>query len=252
MSELMFRRVLLKLSGEALAGERGTGVDNSVVRFIALEIEAMQQLGAQVAVVIGGGNFWRGGDAIAQGMDAPQAHYAGMLATIMNALALQDALEQHEIHTRAMSAIQMNEVAEPYIRRRAERHLEKGRVIILAGGTGNPFFTTDTAAALRAAELKCDLIMMAKNRVDGVYSADPRRDSTATRFDRISYHEALNRGLQIMDSTALTFCNDNNLPIIVFDLFTPGNAARIIRGEKVGTLVVSAEAADERRTPAEV
>lgn len=251
MSELMYTRVLLKLSGEALAGERGSGVDSGVVRWIAQEIEAMQQLGAQVAVVIGGGNFWRGGDAIDEGMDAPQAHYAGMLATIMNALALQDALEQHGIHTRAMTAIQMDQVAEPYIRRRAERHLEKGRVIILAGGTGNPFFTTDTAAALRAAELKCDLIMMAKNRVDGVYSADPRRDATATRFDRISYHEALNRGLQIMDSTALTFCNDNNLPIIVFDLFTPGNAARIIRGEKVGTLVVGAEAADERRAPAE-
>ncbi len=246
MSELMFKRVLLKLSGEALAGERGSGVDSTVVRFIAQEIETMQQLRAEVAVVIGGGNFWRGGDAIEEGMDAPQAHYAGMLATIMNALALQDALEQHNIHTRAMTAIQMNEVAEPYIRRRAERHLEKGRVIILAGGTGNPFFTTDTAAALRAAELTCDLIMMAKNRVDGVYSADPRRDPTATRFDRISYHEALNRGLQIMDSTALTFCHDNYLPIVVFDLFTPGNAARIIRGEKVGTLVTGAEAVDER------
>jgi len=251
MSELMFGRVLLKLSGEALAGERGYGVDSAVVQFIAREIEAMQQLGAQVAVVIGGGNFWRGGAAIEEGMDAPQAHYAGMLATIMNALALQDALEQHGIHTRAMTAIQMNEVAEPYIRRRAERHLEKGRVIILAGGTGNPFFTTDTAAALRAAELKCELIMMAKNRVDGVYSADPRRDPAAMRFDRISYHETLNRGLQVMDSTALTFCNDNKLPIVVFNLFTPGNAARIIRGEKVGTLVVDAEAADARRSPAE-
>lgn len=246
MSQPTFERVLLKLSGEALAGERGFGVDNSVVQFIAREIEAMRELGAQVAVVIGGGNFWRGGPAIAEGMDAPQAHYAGMLATIINALALQDALEQHGLHTRAMTAIQMNEVAEPYVRRRATRHLEKGRVIILAGGTGNPFFTTDTAAALRAAELNANAILMAKNRVDGVYSADPRRDPNATKFDRISYLEAINRGLQVMDSTALTFCQDNHLPIIVFDLFNAGNAARIIKGERVGTLVTSETDGDNR------
>ncbi len=237
MNRLSYKRVLLKLSGEALAGERGSGVDATVVQFIAREIEAMQDLGAEVAVVVGGGNFWRGGTAIAAGMDAPQAHYAGMLATIINALALQDALEQHGLHTRAMTAIQMDQVAEPYLRRRAIRHLEKGRVIILAAGTGNPFFTTDTAAALRAAELDADVILMAKNRVDGVYSADPRVDASATKFDHITYLEALNRGLQVMDSTALTFCMDNDLPIVVFDLFEAGSGARIIAGEHVGTLV---------------
>ena len=237
MSQPTYKRALLKLSGEALAGERGFGVDPGVVQFIAREIESMQELGAEVAVVVGGGNFWRGGTAIAEGMDAPQAHYAGMLATIMNALALQDALEQHGLHTRAMTAIQMDQVAEPYLRRRATRHLEKGRVIILAAGTGNPFFTTDTAAALRAAELNADVILMAKNRVDGVYDADPRQDRTAKKFDRITYLEAINRGLQVMDSTALTFCMDNDLPIVVFDLFKSGNVARIIAGEHVGTLV---------------
>ncbi|HEY0735054.1 MAG TPA: UMP kinase [Herpetosiphonaceae bacterium] len=237
MSQPKYKRALLKLSGEALAGERGFGVDASIVQFIAREVESMQALGAEVAVVVGGGNFWRGGTAIAEGMDAPQAHYAGMLATIMNALALQDALEGHGLHTRAMTAIQMDQVAEPYLRRRATRHLEKGRVIILAAGTGNPFFTTDTAAALRAAELNADVILMAKNRVDGVYDADPRVERTAKKFDRITYLEAINRGLQVMDSTALTFCMDNNLPIVVFDLFEPGNVARIIAGEHVGTLV---------------
>jgi uridylate kinase len=239
MNEPKYKRVLLKLSGEALAGERGSGVDAQVVKFIAGEIEAIQELRAEVAVVIGGGNFWRGGTAIEQGMDAPQAHYAGMLATIINALALQDALEQHGLHTRAMTAIQMNEVAEPYIRRRAMRHLEKGRVVILAAGTGSPYFTTDTAAALRAAELGADVILMAKNRVDGVYNADPRRDPTAVKFERITYLDAINRGLQVMDSTALTFCMDNNLPIVVFNLFAPGNAAGIVAGKRIGTLVTN-------------
>jgi uridylate kinase len=237
MNHPRYKRVLLKLSGEALAGERGFGVDTQVVKFIANQIESIQHLNAEVAVVIGGGNFWRGSTAIEQGMDAPQAHYAGMLATIINALALQDALEQHGLDTRAMTAIQMNEVAEPYIRRRAIRHLEKGRVVILAAGTGNPYFTTDTAAALRAAELGADVILMAKNRVDGVYNADPRRDPTATKFEHITYLEVLNRGLQVMDSTALTFCMDNNLPIVVFNLFCPGNAAGIVAGKHIGTLV---------------
>ena len=237
MTESKYKRVLLKLSGEALAGERGYGVDSGVVDYIAREIEAMLAGSVQVAVVLGGGNIWRGNTAIAGGMDAPQAHYAGMLATIINALALQDALEQHGIFTRAMTAIQMNEVAEPYIRRRAIRHMEKGRVVILAAGTGNPYFTTDTGAALRAAELDADVILMAKNGVDGIYSADPRRDPTATKFDRITYLDALNRGLQVMDSTALTFCMDNNLPIVVFNMFEPGGAARIIAGEPIGTLV---------------
>jgi uridylate kinase len=236
-TEPKFKRVLLKLSGEALAGERGYGVDPEVVSYLANEIKAVLDLGVQVAVVLGGGNIWRGGTAIAAGMDAPQAHYAGMLATIINALALQDALEQDGIFTRAMTAIQMNEVTEPYIRRRAVRHMEKGRVVILAAGTGNPFFTTDTGAALRAAELKADVILMAKNGVDGIYTADPRRDPTARKLDRITYLDAINRGLQVMDSTALTFCNDNNLPIIVFNMFEPGTAARIIAGEHLGTLV---------------
>ncbi|MDQ5852846.1 MAG: UMP kinase, partial [Chloroflexota bacterium] len=237
MTEPKYKRILLKLSGEALAGERGYGVDPKVVAYLASEIEAMLGLGVQVAVVLGGGNIWRGGTAIADGMDAPQAHYAGMLATIINALALQDALEQHGIFTRAMTAIQMNEVAEPYIRRRAVRHMEKGRVVILAAGTGNPFFTTDTGAALRAAEIKADVILMAKNGVDGIYTADPRRDPTAEKLTRITYLDAINRGLQVMDSTALTFCMDNKLPIVVFNMFQPGTAARIIAGEHLGTLV---------------
>ena len=237
MLQPKYKRILLKLSGEAMAGERGFGVEPAVVNYLATEIEAMLKLGVQVAVVLGGGNIWRGSTAIAAGMDAPQAHYAGMLATIINALALQDALEQHGIFTRAMTAIQMNEVAEPYIRRRAIRHMEKGRVVILAAGTGNPYFTTDTGAALRAAELASDVILMAKNGVDGIYTADPRRDPSATRLDRITYLDAINRGLQVMDSTALTFCMDNDLPIVVFNIFEPGTAARIIAGDRLGTLV---------------
>ncbi len=237
MAQPKYRRVLLKLSGEALAGDRGFGVEPSVVKYIAREIEDVLKLGVQVGTVIGGGNIWRGNTAVAAGMDAPQAHYAGMLATIINALALQDALEQHGIFTRAMTAITMSEVAEPYIRRRAIRHMEKGRVIILAAGTGNPFFTTDTAAALRAAELGCDVILMAKNGVDGIYTADPRRDPTAVKFEKLTYLDAINRGLQVMDSTALTFCMDNKLPIVVFNMFEPGTAARIIAGESLGTLV---------------
>jgi uridylate kinase len=239
MSEAKYQRILLKLSGEALAGDRSYGVDAEVVSYIAREIEAVLKLGVQVAVVLGGGNIWRGAPAIAEGMDAPQAHYAGMLATIINALALQDALERHGIHTRAMTAIQMNEVAEPYIRRRATRHMEKGRVIILAGGTGNPYFTTDTGAALRAAELDADVILMAKNGVDGIYDSDPRRNPDARKFDHITYLDAINRGLQVMDSTALTFCMDNKLPIVVFNLFEPNTAARIVAGDRLGTMVSS-------------
>ncbi|GIV98077.1 MAG: uridylate kinase [Herpetosiphonaceae bacterium] len=235
--EIKYRRIVLKLSGEALAGERGFGIEPAVLEYIASEINRVVALGVEVAVVVGGGNIWRGEPAIAAGMDSAQAHYTGMLATIINGLALQDALERLGIETRTMTAIQMPEVAEPYIRRRATRHLEKGRVIILAGGTGNPYFTTDSAAALRAAEIDAHVILMAKNRVDGIYSADPRRDPNAIKFDRISYMEALNRGLTVMDSTALTFCMDNNIPIIVFDLNEPGNIERIVRGEAVGTLV---------------
>lgn len=237
MSQTKFKRILLKLSGEALAGERDFGVDPHVVTYLATEIGEMLKSGVQIAVVLGGGNIWRGSTAISAGMDAPQAHYAGMLATIINALALQDALERHGIFTRAMTAIQMNEVAEPFIRRRAIRHMEKGRVVILAAGSGNPYFTTDTAAALRAAEIDADLILMAKNGVDGIYTADPRLDSTAVKLDEITYLDAINRGLRVMDSTALTFCMDNNIPIIVFDMFAPGTAGRILAGERLGTLV---------------
>ena len=235
--ELQYRRIVLKLSGEALAGDRGFGIEPQVLLYVAHEIRRVTDLGVQVAIVVGGGNIWRGDPAIRDGMDAAQAHYTGMLATIINALALQDALERDGIKTRAMTALSMNEVAEPYIRRRAIRHLEKGRVIILAGGTGNPFFTTDSAAALRAAEIDADAILMAKNRVDGVYSADPRRDPSATKFDRLTYMDALNRGLTIMDSTALTFCMDNKIPIVVFDLNQQGNIERIVKGDAVGTLV---------------
>ncbi|MBP8251666.1 MAG: UMP kinase [Herpetosiphon sp.] len=236
-----YRRVMLKLSGEALAGDKTNNISPDVLNYMAGEIRAVMQHGVQVAIVLGGGNIWRGGPAIKAGMEPAQAHYMGMLATIINALALQDALERNGVQTRAMTAIKMDEVAEPYIRRRASRHMEKGRAIILAGGTGNPYFTTDSGAALRAAELSADVILMAKNRVDGVYSADPRKDASATKFDHITYLDALNRGLTIMDSTALTFCMDNNLPIIVFSLDTPGNLERIVLGEQVGTLVSHSE-----------
>jgi uridylate kinase len=240
MAEAQYRRVLLKLSGEALAGDGGNNIAPEVLDYYAQEIQRIHVHGVQVAVVLGGGNIWRGSRAISQGMDAAQSHYMGMLATIINALALQDALERHGVFTRAMTAIKMDEVAEPYIRRRATRHLEKGRVIILAAGTGNPYFTTDSAAALRAAEVHAEVILMAKNGVDGVYSADPKRDPTATKFDRITYMDALSRGLTVMDSTALTFCKDNQIPIIVFDPMEPGNIERIILGEHVGTLVTDA------------
>ena len=238
MAEPKYRRVLLKLSGEALAGAGGNNIAPEVLDYYAQEIQRVHEHEVQVAVVLGGGNIWRGGSkAITQGMDADQSHYMGMLATIINALALQDALERHGVFTRAMTAIKMDEVAEPYIRRRATRHLEKGRVIILAAGTGNPYFTTDSAAALRAAEVHAEVILMAKNGVDGVYSADPKHDPNATRFDRITYMEALSRGLMVMDSTALTFCMDNRIPIIVFNPMQPGNIERIVMGEHVGTLV---------------
>jgi len=237
MAEPRYRRILLKLSGEALAGDQSQAIDATVLDYYAHEIATLRERQVDVAVVLGGGNIWRGNRAIERGMDAAQSHYMGMLATIINALALQDALERIGIHTRTMTAIQMNEVAEPYIRRRATRHLEKGRVIVLAAGTGNPYFTTDSAAALRAAEIHAEVILMAKNGVDGIYSADPRRNPDATRFDHISYMDALSRGLTVMDSTALTFCMDNRIPIIVFDSMRPGNIERIVLGEPVGTLV---------------
>lgn len=238
MTAAKYKRVLLKLSGEALGGSQEQTIDQSVLEFYAREIRSIHELGVEIAIVVGGGNIWRGGQkAIALGMDPAQSHYMGMLATIINALALQDSLERHGMHTRAMTAIKMDEVTEPYLRRRAARHLEKHRVVILAAGTGNPYFSTDSAAALRAAEMHCEVILMAKNGVDGVYTADPRRDPSATRYDTLTYMDAIQQGLTVMDSTALTFCMDNNIPIVVFNPNEPGTIRRILMGEHVGTLV---------------
>ncbi len=232
-------RVVLKLSGEALAEPSGFGLDNSVLAQVAEEVHgAREELGTDIAIVVGGGNFWRGIKGADQGMDQAQADFMGMLATVMNGLALQDALERAGQQARVMSAIEMPKVAEPYIRRRAERHLEKGRVVILAGGTGNPFFTTDTAAALRAAEIEAQAILKGTHSgVDGVYTADPKVDRSATRYERISHMEVITQGLKVMDATAITFCMDKELPIVVFDLLAPGNVKSILRGEPVGTLV---------------
>src|ERR687894_1097586 len=229
-----YGRVLLKLSGEALMGEQQFGIDPAVTTQIAKDVQEMQQLGVQTAVVIGGGNLFRGLAASARGMDRATADYMGMLATVINALALQDALEHNGVPTRVASAIEMRAVAEPFIRRRAVRHLEKGRVVVFAAGTGNPYFTTDTAAALRAMEMKADVILKA-TKVDGIYNADPMQDPTATKFDEISYLNVLERGLKVMDATAITLCMDNRLPIIIFNLRTPGNLRRTVMGEPVGS-----------------
>ena len=238
-SEPRWRRIVLKLSGEALAEKSGFGLDTEVLDQVATELhEVKGRFGVDVAVVVGGGNFWRGLKGVGRGMDQAQADYMGMIATVMNALAMQDALERIGQSTRVMSAVEMPKVAEPYIRRRAERHLEKGRVVILAGGTGNPFFTTDTAAALRAAEITAQAILKGTHSgVDGVYTADPKLDPTATKFSSISYLDVINKGLKVMDSTAITFCRDNNLPIVVFDLLRKGNLEAILGGEEIGTLV---------------
>ena len=231
-----YRRIVLKLSGEALAGSQGYGIDPQMLVRMAAEIREVTTLGVQVAIVIGGGNIFRGIAASAGGMDRATADYMGMLATVINALALQDALEKAGLQTRVLSAIEMRAVAEPYIRRRAIRHLEKGRVVIFAAGTGNPFFTTDTAGALRAVEIGADAIMKA-TKVDGIYSADPQRDAQAQRLARVTYIDVLNRGLQVMDSAAISLCMDNKLPIIVFDLTRSGNVRRIVLGEPVGSIV---------------
>jgi len=231
------RRVVLKFSGEALMGSQQFGIEPEVVNRLARDIGDINNEGIEVAVVIGGGNIWRGLSASTRGMDRAQADYMGILATVLNGLAIQDALERIGVQTRVQTAIDMHQIAEPYIRRRAIRHLEKGRVVILAGGTGNPFFTTDTAAALRAAEISADCILMAKNGVDGVYSADPRLDPTAERFDRIGYQEFIERDLRIIDAAAIALCRDNDLPIIVFNVDHDGNIQRAARGENVGTLI---------------
>jgi uridylate kinase len=234
-----WKRIVLKVSGEALAEPNGFGLDQAVLHQIAAEIaDVRNELGVDVAVVVGGGNFWRGQKGAGAGMDRAQADYMGMIATVMNALALQDALEQRRQPTRVQTAIEMPRVAEPYIRRRAIRHLEKGRVVIFAGGTGNPFFTTDTAAALKAAEIEAEAILKGTHSgVDGVYTADPKFDPTATRYDTIGFLEVINLGLKVMDSTAITFCMDNDLPIVVFDVLNEGNIRAVLEGEKVGTLV---------------
>jgi uridylate kinase len=231
-----YGRVLLKLSGEALMGEQQFGIDPAVASRIAMDIGEIQQLGVQTAVVIGGGNLFRGLAASAKGMDRATADYMGMLATVINALALQDALEKHNVVTRVATAIEMRSVAEPFIRRRAVRHLEKGRVVVFAAGTGNPYFTTDTAAALRAMEMKADVILKG-TKVDGIYTADPMIDKAATKYQEISYLKVLEQGLKVMDATAISLCMDNRLPIVVFNLRTAGNLKRVIMGEPIGTTV---------------
>ncbi len=231
-----YSRILLKLSGEALMGPGKGGIDPATLQSIARQVAEVVELGCQVAVVIGAGNIFRGVSGATQGMDRATADYMGMLATVINALALQDALEKSGCHTRVQSAIDMQEVAEPYIRRRAIRHLEKGRVVIFAAGTGNPYFTTDTAASLRAMEIGAEVIMKA-TRVDGVYTADPKKDSTATRFKQLSYLDVLQRDLKVMDATAISLCRDNRLPIIVFDLTRDGNIKKVVLGEDIGTVV---------------
>jgi uridylate kinase len=231
-----YRRILLKLSGEALMGEKAYGIDPAVTSQIAHDVQEIQGLGVETAIVIGGGNIFRGVAANARGMDRATGDYMGMLATVINALALQDALERQGVLTRVMSAIEMRAVSEPFIRRRAIRHLEKGRAVIFAAGTGNPYFTTDTAAALRAMEIKAEVIMKA-TKVDGIYSADPLQDPSAQRYDRISYLQVLERRLQVMDATAISLCMDNRLPILVFNLRTPGNLRRAVLGEPIGSTV---------------
>jgi uridylate kinase len=236
--QLRYKRILLKLSGEALQGPSTFGIDWSTVETIARQVKAVFERGVEVGMVIGGGNIWRGEPAAERGMERATADYMGMLATVMNALALQSAMERIGLHTRVQSAVTMTEVAEPYIRRRAIRHFEKGRVVIFAAGTGNPYFTTDTAASLRALEIGADVLLMAKNKVDGVYDADPNKDPTAHKFDHLTYMEALERRLRVMDTTALSLCMDNKLPIIVFDLTDDGSLLRLVEGDRtVGTLV---------------
>ncbi|MCM0084284.1 UMP kinase [Geomonas sp. Red32] len=240
MPEPYYKRVLLKLSGEALGGEQGYGIDPQTITAIAREVKAVVEAGVELCLVIGGGNIFRGLAASSKGMDRASADYMGMLATMINSLAMQDALEKAGVDTRVQSAIGMAEVAEPYIRRRAIRHLEKGRVVIFGAGTGNPYFTTDTAASLRAMEIGADVILKG-TKVDGVYSADPKKDPTATKYQSLSYLEVLRKGLQVMDATAISLCMDNNLPIVVFDLTTEGNVLRVVSGEPIGTLVKEGE-----------
>lgn len=237
MDKPKYNRIVLKLSGEALAGEQGFGIDPTVIQSIAEQIRDIVDLDVEVAIIVGGGNIWRGMAGSAKGMDRATADYMGMLATVMNSLALQDSLENIDVQTRVQSSIEMRQVAEPYIRRRAIRHLEKKRVVIFAAGTGNPYFSTDTTAALRAAEIEADVILMAKNKVDGVYSADPSVDANAVKYDRLTYLDILKEGLAVMDSTASSLCMDNDIPLIVFSIMEEGNIKRAVQGEEIGTII---------------
>ncbi len=234
-----YKRILLKLSGEALMGKREFGIDAGILKMVAGQVKDVVGAGVQVAIVVGGGNIWRGAEVAATGMDRAAADYAGMLATVINALALHDALEKQGLVARTQSAIPIQSVAEPYIRLRAIRHLEKGRVVIFAAGTGNPYMTTDTAAALRAIEIKAEVLLMAKNKVDGVYNTDPNKDPTAKKFEHLNHREALNMGLHVMDATAFSLCMENNLPIVVFDLHARNSIKRAVAREKIGTVVSS-------------
>lgn len=246
MRDPIFKRVILKLSGEALAGRNEYGIDPAVVDSIARQIKSVTERGVSVAVVVGGGNIWRGKAGFDKGMDRATADYMGMLATVINSLALQDSIEKHGVDSRVQTAIEMRQVAEPFIRRRAMRHMEKGRVVIFAGGTGNPYFSTDTTAALRAAEIEADVILMGKLGTDGVYDSDPRQNPKAKKFSELSYLEVLNRGLQVMDSTATSLCMDNGIPIIVFDILGEGNILRVVLGEDIGQTLVRGEIGAQR------
>ena len=237
MSAAKYKRVVLKLSGESLAGEQGFGINPEVVEDIARQVKEIRNHGVDVAIVVGGGNIWRGLAGSAKGMDRASADYMGMLATIMNSLALQDALEKMDVYTRVQTAIEMREVAEPYIRRRAVRHMEKGRVVIFGGGTGNPYFSTDTTAALRAAEIEADVILMAKKGTDGIYDSDPNKNPNAKKFDKLTYIDILNKGLAVMDSTATSLCMDNKIPLVVFNIDDHKNIVRAALGEEIGTTV---------------
>ncbi|WP_128894210.1 UMP kinase [Longirhabdus pacifica] len=235
MTKPKYDRIVLKLSGEALAGDIGFGIEANMMTSIASQVKEVVDLGVEVAIVVGGGNIWRGISGSSKGIDRATADYMGMLATVMNSLALQDALEKIEVPTRVQTSIEMKQIAEPYIRRRSIRHLEKGRVVIFASGTGNPFFSTDTTAALRAAEIEAEVILMAKNNVDGVYSSDPKKDPNAKKLDSLTYLDVLNQNLGVMDSTASSLCMDNNIPLIVFSITEKGNIKRVVLGEKIGT-----------------
>lgn len=237
MSQVKYNRIILKISGEALAGEKGTGIDPTVIKKLAHEIKLVHDMGVQIGVVCGGGNMWRGETGAKLGMERAQADYMGMLATIMNGLALQDGLETAGVQTRLQTSISMRQVAEPYIRRVAISHMEKNRVVIFGGGTGNPYFSTDTTAALRAAEINADVILMAKNGVDGVYTADPNLDPSAKKFAELTQLDMISKGLQVMDRTASSLSMDTHIPLIVFDVNTPGNIKRVVEGENIGTII---------------